>query len=46
MDKPKKSTTISAPVARIAGNKQGKKQDTMSMEEVKKIIAMQTKAVK
>ena len=43
MDEPKKSTTISAPVARMSGNKQSKQQTNMSAEEFKKLIAAQLK---
>ena len=45
MDSPKKSTTISAPVARMAGNKQkSNKQTTMSAEELKKLLGAQLKS--
>ncbi len=37
MTKPKKSTTISAPVARMAGNKQKK---NVNAKELQKLIVM------
>ena len=46
MSKEKKSTSISAPIARMAGNKTVKTPQPVNVEEIRKELSKQIKLVK